>query len=166
MNQCKNKIKSIFSAFAIMLLVFISYSSAADEYASIADYIDQHANLTVFSEMLGTGDLHKTLDTEQHYTVFAFTDDVYNIIPESARNSLNESDHDSWRIRLISNHIFKGIIELPYSKFPIEITSITGSKLLLVKAKGEYLINNARVITQPVSTGNGVVMLIDAIIIP
>lgn len=167
---CRNNIsKIVFLSLSVLLLLAISIQVSSDEdkyeYESITQYIEENSNLTVFSRMLKSGHLDKTLDAGR-YTVFAFTDDAYNSIPKSVRDSLDDDEFSSWRVRLISNHIFENIIELPYSDFPIEVTSITGNKLKLVRRNDEHLINNARVSSEPLTTANGVIMLVDAIIIP
>ncbi len=165
MNLYKICINYLF-LFVIIIISSTGSVFSSDNKANITDYLDQNEKTGMFSEMIRSGKLHKTLTTTGPFTVFAFTDSVYSRLPISVRNNIESDEFHNWRLRMISNHLFHDLIELPYSEHSINISSITGNTIHLVKRKDEYFINNARIIGKPVSVKNGVIMFVDAIIIP
>ena len=131
--------------------------------ADIVDTAVADGRFTTLAAALEAADLIDTLKGEGPFTVFAPTDDAFAALPEGTVEALLEDIPALTDILLY--HVASGrelaadVVEMSY------IETLNGPALLSVSDAGVF-INDAQVIITDILTTNGVIHVIDAVILP
>ena len=136
-----------------------------------ADIIDIASN----SEMLKTlvtslkaADLVETLKGEGPFTVLAPTNAAFGKIPKEKLDGLLLPEGKDELIQILTTHVFKGKINAKDLKDMDgkEITMLSGEKLKVEVKDCDLYIGGSKVISPDIQGKNGVVHIIDSVIIP
>ena len=120
-------------------------------------------NFKTLATALEAAGLIETLKGEGPFTVFAPTDEAFAKLPEGTLEKLLQ-DKEAL-IAILRYHVVSGkvtaedVARLKFAK------SILGKKLRIMAEKG-VLINNAKVIRTDILTSNGVIHVIDTVLLP
>ncbi|MGB2926369.1 MAG: fasciclin domain-containing protein [Limnothrix sp.] len=129
--------------------------------------VDIAAGQDVFSTLvaaLTAGDLVDTLSGEGPFTVFAPTDAAFAALPEGTVEMLLLPENKALLQKILTYHVVSGSItsgELMAGAVP----TVEGSDLMVSLSNG-VKVNNANVVTADIMAGNGVIHVIDAVIMP
>jgi uncharacterized surface protein with fasciclin (FAS1) repeats len=123
------------------------------------------AGFTTLAAALDAGELVSALQAEGPFTVFAPTDDAFAALPEGVLDDLllpeNQSQlQDILRYHVVSGQIFSGNLEDRATP-----TTLQGQTLTVDLSEG-VMINEANVTTADIITKNGVIHIIDAVLLP
>lgn len=109
--------------------------------------------------------LVETLSGEGPFTVFAPTDDAFAKIPEETLNAILADKEKLTSI--LTYHVVAGKV---MAKDVVKLTSATtlqGQDLTVkVNADGTVMINNAKVVMTDIEASNGVIHVIDTVLLP
>ena len=108
-----------------------------------------------------------TLSGPGPFTVFAPTDAAFAKLPKGTLESLLKPENKDKLAKIISYHVIKGD-EVTSSEITAEMTPATveGAKLDIMPHGGKVMVEEATVVTPDVKASNGVVHLIDKVLIP
>ncbi|MBC7919926.1 MAG: fasciclin domain-containing protein [Ferruginibacter sp.] len=110
-------------------------------------------------------DLESTLsDTTQKFTVFAPTDAAFASIQSTVDNLLKPENKSKLQ-DVLKHHVIAGEFKASALKSG-EITTAGGTKLRIKITGGKVTVNGANVTTADVATTNGVVHVIDKVLVP
>jgi uncharacterized surface protein with fasciclin (FAS1) repeats len=98
------------------------------------------------------------------YTVFAPTDDAFAQLPEGTLESLLQDIHKLKRI--VAYHIVFGDVRSDDLAQIDEAPTVEGSVLAIESADGKIKVNDANVLKTDILADNGVIHVIDAVLIP
>ena len=104
-----------------------------------------------------------TLKGEGPYTVFAPTDAAFAKIPADVLNSLL-ADKDALR-KVLLYHVVSGSVTAAQVVKMSSAPTAQGSKVMISSANG-VKINNANVVKADIMTSNGVIHVIDTVLLP
>jgi uncharacterized surface protein with fasciclin (FAS1) repeats len=140
----------------------------ADADDNLEEVISRTPSLSTFSEVLDRAELGDSLEEGQSYTVFAPSDEAFAALPEETREALlREENRDSLR-QLLSYHI----VPQPLSSDQLtsgEVPTALEGESLNVQVNpnsNEVIVGNARVIEPDLRASNGVIHILDQIILP
>ena len=102
-----------------------------------------------------------TLKGKGPFTVFAPTDEAFGKLPKGAVESLLMPENKKKLIAVLTHHVVAGQIALGDRA----LASLEGSKLS-VSAAGSLTVNGARVLTANIAASNGIIHVIDKVLIP
>jgi uncharacterized surface protein with fasciclin (FAS1) repeats len=120
-------------------------------------------NFTTFMSAVKTAGLSKTLTGNGPFTVFALADEAFSKLPSGALDALIR---DTAKLKaVLSYHIVKGHILLRDMK-PGEVMTLQGSPLTASVSSSGVEVNGVRVKQADMIATNGVVHMIDAVILP
>lgn len=144
-------------------------SGAASAAETIAAALAANPELSVALAAVESVGLAQTLAGEGQYTIFAPTNAAFDAIFEELSVSQETLLSDTERLeRILRFHIAEG--ELTQSRLGqlSEIPSLEGGALsLLVSSDGTLILNErATLVTADIRTGNGVLHVIDAVLLP
>jgi len=109
--------------------------------------------------------LVETLSGEGPYTVFAPTDEAFAALPEGTLDSLL-ADPEALK-QILLYHVVAGEVKADQVVGLTEATSVEGSPIKISVADGVVTLNDsAKVVTTDVMASNGVIHVIDAVILP
>jgi uncharacterized surface protein with fasciclin (FAS1) repeats len=98
------------------------------------------------------------------YTVFAPTDDAFAQLPEGTLESLLQDTHKLKRI--VAYHVVFGDVRSDDLAQIDEAPTVEGSVLAIESADGKVKVNDANVVKTDILADNGVIHIIDAVLIP
>ena len=112
------------------------------------------------------GGLVDTLATGGPFTVFAPTNDAFAKIPSATLTALLTPEKKSDLVNILTFHVVSGKAFSGDLSDGQEITTLQGTKLKVKITDGKVFINGAQVIMADVKTKNGVVHVIDSVLLP
>ncbi|AFZ31183.1 beta-Ig-H3/fasciclin [Gloeocapsa sp. PCC 7428] len=134
----------------------------------MADIIETAVNAGTFNtlvEAIKATDLVDILKSPGPYTVFAPTDEAFNKLPEGVTlDALLQDNHKLKRI--LTYHVAFGDVRAEDLMQIEEAETVEGSVVAVESASGSIKVNNANILQSDILTDNGVIHVIDAVLIP
>jgi uncharacterized surface protein with fasciclin (FAS1) repeats len=112
------------------------------------------------------GGLVETLATGGPFTVFAPTNDAFAKIPAATLQALLTPEKKADLVNILTFHVVSGKAMSTDLYDGQEITTLQGGKLKVKIMNGKVYINGAQVVIADVKTKNGVVHVIDSVLLP
>jgi uncharacterized surface protein with fasciclin (FAS1) repeats len=112
------------------------------------------------------GGLVETLSTGGPFTVFAPTNDAFAKIPSATLSALLTPEKKNDLVNILTFHVVSGKAFSGDLTDGQEITTLQGGKLKVKITDGKVYINGAQVVLADVKTKNGVVHVIDTVLMP
>jgi uncharacterized surface protein with fasciclin (FAS1) repeats len=110
-------------------------------------------------------DLVTTLEGTGPFTVFAPTDAAFAAIQKDVE-SLLKPENKAKLVKILTYHVVSGKHMAAELKDGAELTTVQGEKLKVSVKDGKAMIGGAHVTTADVAASNGVVHLIDKVLMP
>lgn len=131
--------------------------------ADIIETAKQAGNLNTFLSMVQTAKLTNTLRGVGPYTVFAPTDEAFEKLPfGSVQNLMND-------INMLREVLLYHIVPGEYLVDDIvdedELETVEGQNIVVDSSDG-LMVNNATVTQTDIEADNGIIQVIDAVILP
>jgi len=122
--------------------------------------------LARFLTMLDAADLTNMLKGTRPITVFAPSDQAFESLPAGSVERLLKPEHRTELVYLLKNHVISGELMSEAAggkKFPRK--SFAGVELT-IDGHGNIKVNKAHIITADIVASNGVIHVIDAVLMP
>jgi uncharacterized surface protein with fasciclin (FAS1) repeats len=117
------------------------------------------------ADAVKAADLVATLEGKGPFTVFAPTDAAFAAIQKDM-DSLLKPENKGKLTKILTYHVVGGIHMAAEFKNGTELTTVQGEKLKVSLKDNKVMIGDAQVITSDVIASNGVVHLIDKVLLP
>ena len=156
------KIASLFLAISLIATV-LSNSSCAMGKKDIVGVASDNAK-TLAAAVTAAG-LVQTLKGPGPFTVFAPTDAAFAAIQSDVDNLL-KPENKAELAKVLTCHVVSGKKMASDLKDGQQLTALDGSKLMVKISNGKTMVNDATITTKDVEASNGVVHLIDKVILP
>ena len=131
---------------------------------TIAELTDNSDSFEILAEALAAADLTEILGGEGPFTVFAPTDDAFAALPEGAVEQLLLPENKDVLVQVLPYHVDPGALLSTDLETGSDET-VEGSEVALDVAD-TVTVNNANVVVADVEASNGVIHIIDRVIIP
>jgi uncharacterized surface protein with fasciclin (FAS1) repeats len=142
---------------------------AASPTEAVADDIVDTAvsagNFTTLVAALKAAELVETLKGVGPFTVFAPTDEAFATLPEGTVDTLLE-DPKGELTQILTYHVVPGKIMSTDITDGMTATTVQGEDLTFTIKDGSVYVNDAMVVTADIDTLNGVIHVIDGVLIP
>jgi len=143
----------------LLLALAIGAASASD----LVDTATTSLNLKIFSAALKAAGFRETLKSTGPYTVFAPNDSAFNRMPPGTWDALSK---DKVRLAaLLAHHVIPGKMLITEIK-PGKAETVQGDFLTLKSDNGKVTVDQANVIESDLNADNGVIHVIDTVLIP
>lgn len=115
---------------------------------------------------LKAADLVETLKGTGPFTVFAPTDEAFSKLPEGTVDDLLKPENKAKLVGILTYHVVAGkvmaadVVNLRSAK------TVQGSEVTIKVEDGKVMVDNAKVVKTDILCGNGVIHVIDAVILP
>jgi transforming growth factor-beta-induced protein len=150
---------------ASTLFPLTSVVQAQDGAADIVDTAVSAGNFNTLVAAVQAAGLVETLKGEGPFTVFAPTDEAFAAIPKETLDALL-ADPSGDLTQILLYHVVPGKVMAADVTDGLEATTVQGSKVKFTVADGKVMINDATIVTTDIETSNGVIHVIDAVILP
>ncbi|MBO0349482.1 fasciclin domain-containing protein [Phormidium pseudopriestleyi FRX01] len=130
--------------------------------AEIAASSESFKTLTTALEVAG---LTETLSSEGPFTVFAPTDEAFAALPEGTLEQLLQPENRALLVQVLTYHVVEGSV-MSGDLTTTEVPSIEGRSINVTVDEGSVMVNSATVIKADIEASNGVIHVIDQVILP
>ena len=159
MPNMKNFMKTI----AALPFAFLSVNGNALDIVDTAVSAGQFNTLVAAVE---AADLVTTLKGDGPFTVFAPTDEAFAALPEGTVENLLMPENKEQLISVLTYHVVAGkIMSSDIAGTTAMVESVQGSELD-VNATNGVTVDGATVVTADIETDNGVIHVIDRVVLP
>lgn len=129
-------------------------------------YIASNAdNLTTLVKAVQAAGLVETLQSEGPFTVFAPTDEAFAALPEGTLESLLMEENRDKLVQILTYHVVPGKVMSTDLEDGMMAETVEGSSITVDLSDG-VSIDNANVVSADIEADNGVVHVIDTVIMP
>jgi uncharacterized surface protein with fasciclin (FAS1) repeats len=148
------------------------------EANSIAAKAMATPDLSTLVSALQAADMAQTLKAEGDYTVFAPTNEAFSKVPKATLDNLMKPENKEQLQKLLQYHVLQGkmnaadvLAKIKEANNKLEVTTLNGEVLTLSEKNGNVMIkdakgNTATVTTADVDASNGVVHIVDKVLMP
>ena len=131
--------------------------------ADIIETATNAGNFTTLVKLIGNAQLVDILKSEGPYTVFAPTDDAFAKLPQETVDELLQNT--SKLKRILTYHVAFGDAREEDLRQIEEAETVEGS-VVAIESNGSIKVNDANVLQTDILTDNGVIHIIDSVLIP
>ncbi len=136
------------------------------EKKDIVDTAVAAGQFETLAAALGAADLVDTLKGDGPFTVFAPTDEAFAKLPEGTVESLLKPENRDQLIAILTYHVVPGSVTAADVVKLDEATTVNGQAVTIQVADSGVQIDNANVIATDIKASNGVIHVIDTVILP
>ncbi len=115
---------------------------------------------------LKAADLIDALKGEGPFTVFAPTDAAFAALPEGTVETLLKPENKATLQSVLTYHVVSGEFDAEHVLGTQFLTTLNGQRADIAMRSGEPRIDNAKIVTTDIHTSNGIIHVIDAVILP
>lgn len=162
-----------FRTFAIALMAVVSLSvshAKADNHGMAKDIVDTAIEAGSFSTLVAAvqaADLVDTLKGDGPFTVFAPTDEAFAALPEGTIENLLKPENKDQLVRILTYHVVPGkVMSGDLAGQIVEPATVEGNTLSIDATGDAVMVNDATVVSADVEASNGVIHVVDAVILP
>lgn len=132
--------------------------------ADILESAAKKENLKTLLEAIELTQLKEPLKSADSLTVFAPTDEAFAKLPEGLLDSLKQ-DVEKFK-RIVAYHVGFGDVRAEDLAEIEEVMTMEGSIVAVEASEGQIKLNDANVVTSDIIVDNGVIHIIDRVLIP
>ena len=134
--------------------------------ADIVDTAVAAGQFNTLAAALTAADLVDTLKGDGPFTVFAPTDEAFAKLPEGTVESLLEPENRDKLVAILTYHVVPGKVLAENVVALNSATTVNGSDVSIAVEDGSVRIDNATVVATDIAASNGVIHVIDSVILP
>ena len=150
---------------ALMLGLTFNVQAADSKKADIVDTAVKAGSFKTLVAAVKAADLVKTLKSEGPFTVFAPTDEAFAKLPKGTLDSLLKPENKKKLQDILTYHVVAA--KVPAAKVASgKVKMVNGKNIKIKVASGKVTVNKANVIKTDIMTSNGIIHVIDKVIIP
>jgi len=157
-----------FRKFAIVFLAALPITFTAAT-AKAGDIVDTAASADQFSTLVAAvkaAGLVETLKGDGPFTVFAPTNDAFAALPAGTVEDLLKPENKEKLVAVLTYHVVPGkVMSSDIAGKTAEVETVQGSALSINATSG-VMVDNAMVTTADIITSNGVIHVIDKVVLP
>jgi uncharacterized surface protein with fasciclin (FAS1) repeats len=156
------------ASFALILGVLVSAVPAVAGSAK-TDIVDTAVAAGTFNTLvtaLQAAGLAETLKTKGPFTVFAPTDEAFSKLPAGTVESLLKPENKEKLKAILLYHVVAGDVTAAQVTKMSSAKTLEGQDVKITLTDGTVMVNNAKVIKANVFATNGVIHVIDTVLLP
>lgn len=156
--------KNLLTALFVSILMIIGINAQAQDKNIVELAVGSESLSTLVAAVKAAG-LVETLSGEGSFTVFAPTNEAFAALPEGTLESLLKPENKDKLVAILTYHVVGSKVMSTDLTNGMEAVTVQGEKIKVDLTSG-VKINNATVTTADVKASNGVVHIIDTVILP
>jgi uncharacterized surface protein with fasciclin (FAS1) repeats len=152
----------LFALTAAAALATPAFAGTAKDIVDIAAGSDQFETLVA---AVTAAELVETLKSDGPFTVFAPTDDAFAALPEGTVENLLKPENRDQLIAVLTYHVVPGKVMSTDLTDDMTAATVQGGSITVDLDNG-VMINDANVVSADIEASNGVIHVIDKVILP
>ena len=158
-----------FTAAITAAMLFATTAIAGHHETEKKDIVDTavaNGSFTTLAAALSAGGLIETLKSDGPFTVFAPTDDAFAKLPEGTVEMLLLPENKDKLVAILTYHVVPGEVSAAEVVKLDSATTVNGADVQISVREGIVFINESSVIMADVYASNGVIHVVDTVILP
>lgn len=160
--------------FSILMVIGLVVSSAfTSKVEPVHEVEEDIVDLAVSTEFLSTlvaavkaGDLVDVLKGDGPFTVFAPTNEAFAKLPAGTVENLLKPENKAQLVAVLTYHVVPGKVMSSTLEDGMKAKTVQGQEVTISLKDGKAMVNNATVTAADIEASNGVVHVIDTVILP
>ncbi len=152
----------------VTAMAFALSTVATTTLAADGDIVDTAINAGTFNTLVaavGAAGLVETLQSEGPFTVFAPTDEAFAALPEGTVESLLLPENKDQLIAILTYHVIAGKVMSTDLQDDMMAATVQGSSVTIDLDNG-VMVDGANVVAADIEATNGVIHVIDSVLLP
>jgi uncharacterized surface protein with fasciclin (FAS1) repeats len=141
-----------------------SQTVAAEDQQTIVEIATSAGSFNTLIAALKAADLVTVLEGDGPFTVFAPTDEAFAALPEGTLEELLKPENKEVLVKILTYHVVADAV-LSTDLKAGNVTTVEGSDVNIQLGEG-VKVNDAQVVKADINASNGVIHVIDKVIIP
>ena len=158
--------RMIRSSFAVLALVTLGMSGAHAQQKDIVETAVGAGNFKTLAAALQAAGLVDTLKGAGPFTVFAPTDEAFAKLPAGTVENLLKPENKDKLKAVLSYHVVPGRVTAAQVTRMNAAKTVQGQQVRIMASGGQVKVDNATVVKADVMASNGVIHVIDTVIMP
>jgi len=159
------KLSNIVKGLFVFVLAF-NLSSVQAQDKNIVELAVGTESLSTLVAAVQAGGLVETLQGDGPFTVFAPTNEAFAKLPEGVVENLLKPENKDALVAVLTYHVVAGKVKSTDLSDGMKAETIEGSEITVGISYGKVKIDNAKVAAADIMASNGVVHVIDTVILP
>jgi uncharacterized surface protein with fasciclin (FAS1) repeats len=169
--KMNNKVKPLATSLLVGFFALVSPAAAQDKpEAAKKDIIEVAVAAGSFKTLaaaLTAADLVETMKGTGPFTVFAPTDEAFAKLPKGTVEDLLKPENKAKLVEILTYHVVSGKVMAETAVTLTKATALNKKDIALAVKDGVLTLNgSAKVVTADVQASNGVIHVIDTVILP
>lgn len=165
MKTMKPLFKSLACILSVAALSAASLS-AEEKKKDIVDTAVAAGSFKTLAAALGAAGLVDTLKGDGPFTVFAPTDEAFAKLPAGTVETLLKPENKAKLTEILTYHVVAGNVEAAAAMKLKQATALNKKTIKLTVKEGALYLNESKVTTADVKCSNGVIHIIDTVLMP
>ena len=144
----------------------INAAFAQESEMDIVDTAVAAGQFETLAAALTAADLVDTLKSEGPFTVFAPTDEAFAKLPEGTVENLLKPENRDQLTAILTYHVVAGKVTSDQVVDLTEAATVNGQSVDISVGSGGVMVDNAMVVATDIMATNGVIHVIDSVILP
>jgi uncharacterized surface protein with fasciclin (FAS1) repeats len=160
--------KTMLSLTSLAFVAFVATASpaGAQKTGDIVDTAVAAGSFKTLAKALAAADLVGTLKGPGPFTVFAPTDEAFAKLPAGTLDTLLKPENKAKLVRVLTYHVVPGKVMAADVAKVTAAKAVSGDALHLNATAGSVMVDKARVVRTDIVASNGVIHVIDNVLLP
>jgi uncharacterized surface protein with fasciclin (FAS1) repeats len=132
---------------------------------TIVDVASSNKSFSTLVTAIKAAGLVETLSAKGPFTVFAPTDEAFKALPKGTLEMLLKPENKAKLVKVLTYHVVAGKVMAKDVK-PGNVKTVEGSTFAVKTMGGKVMVNSANVTQTDIAASNGVIHVIDKVILP
>ena len=156
--------KKIIASFSTLLMLASVLSAAPKK-----DIVDTAVGAGSFKTLVAAAKAAGLVDTlkgEGPFTVFAPTDEAFGKLSKCTLDSLLKPENKHKLAAILTYHVVPGKVKAKKAAKLDSAKTVNGAEITIKPSGKSLMINNAKVVKADIKTSNGIIHVVDTVLIP
>jgi len=158
--------KNITLKTVILSFILLFTTEVKAQNSDIVELASATDNLSTLVTAVQAGGLVETLQGDGPFTVFAPTNAAFEALPKGILDMLLKPENKELLVSVLTYHVVPGKVMSSELEDGMKAETVEGNPVTVSLKGGKAMIDIATVTTADVEASNGVVHIIDAVILP
>jgi len=156
----------LYKGLIALVLTFVLSVNAQAQDKTIVELAVGTESLSTLVAAVKAGDLVETLSGKGPFTVFAPTNEAFAKLPEGVVEMLLMPENKDKLVAVLTYHVVAGKVMSTDLKNNMKAKTVNGAEATIMLMNGKAMVDNATVAAADIIASNGVVHVIDTVILP
>ena len=161
--------KSLKSIWLVLAALTLAAPAFAGGHGKKMDIVDTAANAGTFQTLIAAAKaagLAGALKGDGPLTVFAPTDEAFGALPAGTIESLLKPENKDQLAKILKYHVLAGKVGSSALADGVRVETLAGIEAVISQTEKGFNIENARIVATDIDASNGVIHVIDRVILP